>query len=244
MRPEQFNRYFSLSDAKTTTEDTIEDEVPFADDPFHKNWDEYVSGVPPGTHYASSQKGVPGCKRRPNERLGCSRNPFIEPIGQTRERFYEIKATLGLSWYCPEKPVVEADGSTTWTFQWDPPPGVAVEGETLVLGKNNPVSFEETCNRLENRFCQPELVCDCCALDAVESVCRSCRHSVGFHRCEKRAGMVWRKGSLHAGVLDIQRAPWPALFVLSAAFARGRKHICMPFARNEVLFNLHRKPLT
>ena len=129
-----------------------------------------------------------------------------EPIGQSRERFYEMKAALGLAWYCAEKPQVEADGSTTWRFRWNPPEGVNVEPQTLVVGRHN-AAFEELCDKLEDKFCQHELglVCECCALDATDSVCPSCRHSIGFHRCEKRAGWVWRKGTLHSGVLDAQR---------------------------------------
>ena len=69
------------------------------------------------------------------------------------------------------------------------------------------------CNRLEERF--SDFNCECCALDSCESTCRSCRHATGWHRCQATDRIRWRKGSLHAGVLDAQR----------------------------VLFNLHRKLL-
>ena len=51
-----------------------------------------------------------------------------------------------------------------------------------------------------------------------DSVCGSCRHGLGFHLCRNpnnRQHFLWRKGTLHAGGLDVQR----------------------------VLFNLHRKLL-
>ena len=78
-------------------EDTISDEEGTRDDPSHRNYDAYLEGVPLGTHYPSTQKCVPGCKRRSNDRLGCTRVPFIEPIGASRERFYEHKLSLALA---------------------------------------------------------------------------------------------------------------------------------------------------
>ena len=193
-------------------EDTISDEEGTRDDPSHRNYDAYLEGVPLGTHYPSTQKCVPGCKRRSNDRLGCTRVPFIEPIGASRERFYEQKLSLALAWYCEEAPKVEQDGSITWTFRWDAPRGVDMTGEVLVIGKNS-IAFEVMCNRLEERF--SDFNCECCALDSRESTCPSCRHAIGWHRCQAIDRVRWRKGSLHAGVLDAQR----------------------------VLFNLHRKLL-
>ena len=64
---------------------------------YEGNYDEYLESVPCGTHYPANQKGVPDCKRRSNDRLGCTRVPFIEPIGASRERFYEQKLALGTS---------------------------------------------------------------------------------------------------------------------------------------------------
>ena len=50
-----------------------------------------------------------------------------------------------------------------------------------------------------------------------ESPCSSCRYATGFHNCRNKHNdcghHLWKKGALHAGVLDVQR----------------------------VLFNLHRK---
>ena len=184
-------------------EDTISDEEGTQDDPAHRNYDAYLEGVPLGTHYPSTQKCVPGCKRRSNDRFGCTRIPFIEPIGASRERFYEQKLALSLAWYCDDIPKVEADGSAIWRFRWDPPRGIDMTGgEVLVIGKNT-IAFEVLCNRLEERF--SDFNCECCALDSCESTCRSCRHTTGWHRCQATDRLRWRKGSLHAGALDAQR---------------------------------------
>ena len=147
-----------------------------------------------------------------------------EPIGQSRERFYEMKAALGLAWYCAEKPQVEADGSTTWRFRWNPPEGVNVEPQTLVVGRHN-AAFEELCDKLEDKFCQHELglVCECCALDATDSVCPSCRHSIGFHRCEKRAGGSGAKARSTRVSWMRNGCAWPKT-VSPLHSARKRKH--------------------
>ena len=41
-------------------------------------------------------------------------------------------------------------------------------------------------------------------------MCKSCQFAVGWHLCSKAADGIhrWRRGSLFAGVLDIQRALW------------------------------------
>ena len=85
-----------LSGESATCEDTISEEEGTPDDPSHRNYDEYLERVPLGTHYPSTQRCVPGCKRRSNDRLACTRVPFIEPVGASRERFYEQKLALGL----------------------------------------------------------------------------------------------------------------------------------------------------
>ena len=144
-----------LAGENVTCEDTISEEEGTPDDACHRNYDEYLEGVPLGTHFPSNLRCVPGCKRRSNV-------PFIEPIGASREWFYKQKLALGLAWYSAECPKLEADGSTTWTFQWDTPHGADVGGEVLVIGKNS-IAFEVLCNRLEEKF--SDYNCECCALD-------------------------------------------------------------------------------
>ena len=155
-------------------------------------------------------------------RGGCSRGlaslacPFIEPIGSSREDFYEAKLVLGLPWYCPAPPTVGTDDEgteyTEWSFQWDAPEdlgGAIIDSEVLQVGKHN-VSFEMVCNRLETKFCDYELglVCACCTEELTGSVCPSCRYATGWHKCSlenNHRHFLWRKGTLFAGALDVQR---------------------------------------
>ena len=51
-------------------------------------------------------------------------------------------------------------------------------------------------------------MCECCALATEDHKCKSCMHSVAFHRClrDPEFKVRWRKGSLRGGDLDVQRA--------------------------------------
>ena len=131
----------------------------------------------------------------------------------------QAKLVLGLPWHCPQKPEIvrneEGNEVTEYTFQFDPPVndigGNLIESEILKLGRHH-VSFEMMCHRLEAKFCDAELgiICRCCAGEVQGSPCGSCRHAIGFHICRNehnRCGThLWRKGTLHAGVLDVQAA--------------------------------------
>ncbi len=230
LRIEQFNRYLVPTDqggrANEAQEDTIsDDEVDVYADSNHRHTDAFMEGVAHGTVYSATQKHVPGSRRRVQARLGVSRIPFLEPLGTSREAFYENRLLLGLAWYCEEP--ANADG--TWTFKWAPPKseeiaGVQFDPLELKLTKDGGggVSFEERCAHLEQMFCDPEhgsaLICSCCA-EELGSVCLSCRYAVGWHFCKNQRSLagqrLWRKGTLYGGKIDIQR----------------------------VLFNLHRKLL-
>ena len=239
LRPEAFTRYIGVcgdnvkgaTSTSMTEDDTLldEDDALPPIDTAHRNYDKRMEETAPGRYFGSTAKHVPGGRRRTQQRLGVSRVPFIEPIGATREDFYEAKLVLGLPWYCPEMPTViqnaEGHNVTEWTFQCDLPSGNDLGGATLepLILKLGPetVSFEVLCNTLERRFCEAELncICQCCTEELRDSVCGSCRHAIGFHRCQNpnnsRQQFLWKKGTLHAGALDAQR----------------------------VLFNLHRKLL-
>ena len=200
------------------------DEEPPPVDVNHRNYDETMEDTSEGAHFLAWTKHVPGCKRRSQNRLGCSRVPFIEPIGSSREDFYEAKLVLGLPWFCPEVPraVKTADGhdDTEWTFQFDPPVneigGKKLDSEVLKLSEQHQTSFEMMCHRLEAQFCDAELgiVCRCCSEEMQESPCASCRYATGFHICRNEHNHcghhLWKKGTLHAGTLDVQRV----LFIL------------------------------
>ena len=116
LRLEQFNRYLYMAGENDTAvpytaEDTVadvdEDAPPV--DIYHRNYDEFMEATKVSAHFLSNARHVPGCKRRAPARLGVSRVPFIEPIGASRENFYESKLALGLAWFCEEMPTVVQD---------------------------------------------------------------------------------------------------------------------------------------
>ena len=129
--------------------------------------------------------------------------------------FYEAKSLLALPWYCEELPKAIAEeagkGESEWTFRCKLPV-VTLEPLAFKVGGGKNVSFEVMCDQLETRFCAAELniVCRCCTEEIPGSPCKSCMHATAFHRCcNPHAGddhkFRWRKGSLFAGTLDIQR---------------------------------------
>ena len=231
LRLEQFNRYFSLAGEgavvkEATLEDTCEDDGDVVDaETHHRHFDEAAEALPAGTLLAASVSNVEGARRRKQARLAVSRVPFIEPLGVKREAFYEQRLLLGLPWHCKERPIAVGEGAprVEWRFVCAPPSpeelgGAQLPEQELRLFSDDVVSFEQLCADNEKEFCKTEhdLVCACCAGDHAESVCESCKHAVGFHRCQHAPHLLrWRKGTLHGGHLDVER----------------------------VIFNLHRKGL-
>ena len=227
LRLEQYNRYFAHAGDRAavegpTLEDTVlEDDGAVQSEPGHRHCDAFAESILPGAVFPSIAAGVEGARRRRQARLAVSRVPFIEPLADKRETFYEQRLLLGLAWFCSEPPEQEEDGNVVWRFRWEPPPeeqlgGVLLEPQELVLGREA-VSFEHRCAVLERRLCQSEsdLICLCCSEEMSDLVCDACRYAVGFHKCFRAGSFRWRKGTLFAGELDVQR----------------------------VLFNLHRRGL-
>ena len=231
LRLEQYNRYWATVEEGSggaTLEDTCCEEgiLPQAE---HKDYDQFSESVPEGQRFASSMKHVEGLRRRHQSRLAVSRVATLEPLCASREKFYEQRLLLGLSWYCDAPPSTRLSGDglvvVDWTFMWTPPTaavlGARLDPQVLVLAPDRAVSFERVCAQIEKEFCRRKhkLICACCALESDEQKCRACRYCTGFHRCyneHRDTGKLrWRKGSLHGGDLDIQR----------------------------VMFNLHRKRL-
>ena len=208
MRVEQVNRYFVLR-ADEQWCNTLEDTVDEVDcecveaDVYHRHFDSDAEHISAGSVLASTVPHLEGMRRRRSTRLGISRLPFIEPIGASREQFYEARLLAVLPWYCSEKP---CEG--VWTFRCDFPDVVDVPPATLKVGEGIAVSFEQICADLDKQFCGSCTPCACCSAEQDER-CRACQYAVGFHRC-CRAGVpeqiVWRKGSLHGGEVDIERA--------------------------------------
>ena len=222
MRIEQFNRYFALAgeSANTSTlEDTCCDQA-IAPQPDHRHLDSWAETQAEGQRFASTSKNLEGARRRSQSRLAVSRTPTIEPLGASRERFYEQRLLLGLPWHCASAPSTRlaADGKVLveWRFLWTPPApellGTQLEPLELIIAPDLAVSFETTCADIEKEFCRGVhgLVCLCCAGELPGQVCRSCKHAVGFHRCVNRHRPIehlrWCKGTLFGGELDVQRA--------------------------------------
>ena len=205
-----------------TLEDTIlEDDNAVQVDRTQRHYDPLAENTLPGTTFPSISPGVDGVRRRHQARLAVTRTPFMEPIGDKREPFYEMRLILGLAWFCSEAPEKREDGKVVWHFHWEPPPEVLLgesqlEPQELELGASD-ISFEHRCAVLERRFGQREydLICPCCIQETPNLICDACKFAVGFHKCSHSDRMRWRRGTLFAGELDVQR----------------------------VLFNLHRRGL-
>ena len=90
MRIEQVNRYYctakSTALAEETNENTMADEDGFIDcDHSHRNYDLISESTAPGTKLPSDVKGLETLCRRSQSRLGVTRTPFLEPLGQNRK---------------------------------------------------------------------------------------------------------------------------------------------------------------
>ena len=217
LRIEQVNRYFAFGDgehASENLEDTLGDEEDEVDPCLnHRHYDKFAQDMPAGTLMHSTAQGVPGLRRRKPGRLAVSRVPFLEPIGARREAFYEQRLLLGLAWFCSEPPIVDESGAQRWRFAWTPPEDAgAADLEPLELWiGTDAISFERRCHEIEKEFCASDhnLVCECCAM-SLPNVCPNCEFAVGFHWCvnpqnSRKEYMRWKKGSLFAGALDIER---------------------------------------
>ena len=231
LRVEQFNRYFLLRDARAdkqgnadeTMEDTIGEETYVKDlDCQHRNFNPEMESLLPGAAFPSAAPGLPSAVRRMDSQLGVNRMAFLEPLGDKREGFYEQKLLAALAWCSPSAPTLGHIGQkevVTWVVRWCPPNPDQVENahfepvEMQISSEPAVFSFEEKCRALEDAFSDPELnlVCPCCTGQSGRSICRACTNGIGWHYCacetttrdDRR--FRWKPGSLHAGVLDIQR---------------------------------------
>lgn len=209
LRVEQFNRYFALTtDEKEalTLEDTMADEDDEHIEPctHHRHYDANAEAIAAGTIFPSTAKSLESARKRQHTRLGISRTPFIEPIGAARETFYESRLLSVLPWYCYEKPSVDG----VWTFCCELPDIIGFSPHELKVGEGIANSFEHMCANMETQLCQACAPCACCTAE-MGYICKACRFAMGFHRCQNAGApdhVVWRKGSLHGGQLDIERA--------------------------------------
>jgi hypothetical protein len=205
--------------SRPTNEDTVLDdaEVITADpDTTHKNYDRFSEDALEGTFFSSDFPGVEVVRRRGQPRLAVPYHPALEPLGQKREAYYQQKLLLGLPWRCPDKPTSHEDGSVEWHFRWDPPlpselrGGVVLVAREFAVGRDE-VSFEGLCHEIDDALSSFEysLVCQCCALVYGEEKCPACKNAIGFHHCHHpdrdTDKLLWRKGTLFADKLDVQR---------------------------------------
>ena len=92
----EFNRYCTLladdgGDAQNETLEEVRegDEDERGDGATHRHYDSFMESQPVGKRYTARCPGVPSAKRRMYSRMACSRVPSLEPIGESREMFYQ-----------------------------------------------------------------------------------------------------------------------------------------------------------
>ena len=229
LRIEQYNRYLVIAD-KTEGEvspcggvshavdddDDVDESSRFVETE-HRHYDEFMEGQAEGKRYLARWKGVPSAKRRLHSRLGVARTQFFEPIGQTRETFYQQQLVLGLAWLSDSAPqLVETSGgkqAVSWLLKWARPSSLSAYAlpniELTISSAGSDFSYEERCHNYENIFSSSalNLVCRCCDGEVGQGACDGCRYAVGFHVC-RESGVAehrWRRATLFGGELDVQR---------------------------------------
>ena len=219
LRIEQVVRYFSMATWNKQSSNTDENTMANDDDEIkvdatHRHYDRFAEELVAGSQLQSTVRGIDAYQRRGQGRLGVSRLPYIEPLGQTRDKFYEAKLCLGLPWYLKDSPKRMENDQLEWEFHWDIPHGAAIAGidpdlQKMVYNRDKPsLSFEELSTRIEDAMCaQPGLVCPCCNKEE-RLVCKKCVHATSFHRCDHHEGVRWRKGTLYGGKADYARILW------------------------------------
>jgi len=206
LRLEQIVRYFSTAGwirrGEQTDENTMEhDNEDVQGDSHHRHYDSFAEKTHPGTKFHSRCVDCDVYQRRHQARLGVCRVPYLEPLANQREDYWQQKLLLALPWYCKEPPK-NIDGGLDWIFIWDSPlPNL--KPRALNIGPNHDVSFEDESKKTEHDICSiPGIICECCLGDR----CESCLHATSFHRCTKLPDKtLWCKGTIWAGHIDYQR---------------------------------------
>ena len=232
LRVEQFTRYLLISDkadtdetsAGTTADDDHNEED--ADDArfvesHHRHFDLFMEQEPPGKRYFSRMRGVPSAKRREHSKLAVSRYWQPEPIGNTREAYYQQRLLLALAWFSDSAPaLVVADSgkqAVHWTLKWARPASLArraLPDITLQISSvgSTDFSYEERCCHFESLFSSSRFVCKCCDGEVGQGPCDACRFAIGFHVCpESGTEHRWCRNTLFGGSEHV-----PPLFVVCA----------------------------
>ena len=207
---------------ENTVDDDSDDGVLRGDDRCHRHYDATANALIPGTSLPCSvaKKALPHAHRRRNTDLCVPRSAFLEPIGVTREEFYQQRLLLNLSWHCDKRPrTVGGAGNrtVTWTFHTQaphtPPELQSFSVTNGQLADND--TYEARCSAYEQAY--EEYACECCreleragAQDPRQpGPCGSCLHAVGWHRCDQdELEERWRAGSLHNGHFDVASTLW------------------------------------
>ena len=229
LRIEQYNRYLVVADNIEVDvsrdgggighdeDDAEEDETSRFVEVDHRHYDKFMEAQPQGKRYPARWKSLPSTKRRLNSRLGVARAQIFEPIGQSRETFYQQKLVFGLAWFSDSAPqLVQTGGAKpalNWVVKWARPaslsaydlPNIAL----TISSAGSDFSYEERCHHYENLFSSSalNLVCRCCDGEIGQGACDGCRYAVGFHVC-RESGVAqhrWRRTTLFGGELDVQR---------------------------------------
>jgi hypothetical protein len=194
------------------------------DDPKgHRHYDRFSSELEPGTIFASRShcKKAWHARRRRNMDFACSAHYDFDPVGETRERYYEQKLLLGLAWHLERsEPDTKSgdDGSKVATWKLRSLPldasqtvdgvqiGVQIASEELEVGESCQNNFELICSDLEQRY-SLQCGCPCCARKPGGTKCKSCEHAFSWHMCVAQGGKYcWRPGTLFDGALDVEGA--------------------------------------
>ena len=215
-------RYYSTATWNKQTEQTLENTMENDDDQIlpeqdHRHYDRFSEDLPAGTKLSSTVQGVDAYQRRGQGRLAVSRLPWIEPIGHSRDAYYQSRLMLGLPWHLKGSPKRLENDQLEWEFFWDPPHGAAAEGidvqyRKMVYNRDNcTTSFEQLAHQIEDAiYAQPGLVCPCCGGETPLK-CKACLHATSFHHCahESHRGLLrWAKGTLYGGTADYTRILW------------------------------------
>ena len=196
LRIEQFNRYLLVSSDRIDNdryigcgiepeEGDVEDSPDRLVETDHRHYDAFMGTQPPGKTYASRWKGVDTAKRRAHSRLGVAKTQHLEPIGRTRERFYQQRLVLGLPWYADSAPLLVETGNTkhvSWLLKFKRPwtlaaydlPEIILEMSTA----GSSFSYEERAHHYENIFSSSTLnvSCRCCDGEIGQGACDACRY--------------------------------------------------------------------
>ena len=206
LRIEQIVRYYStvgwMRRGEQTEENTMEyDDEDVQCDTHHRHFDAFSEKTRPGHKFISRAVDCDVYQRRKQARLGVCRTPFLEPLANKREDYWQQRLILGLPWYCDEKPKV-VDGELEWIFKWDSPASGLIPRE-LNIGPKCSVTFEEEAFKTERDICSvPGIICECCLGDK----CENCLHATSFHRCKRIPDKIlWCKGTIFGGPIDYQR---------------------------------------